>query len=401
MTKVKSRGAQGGGSIRKRPDGRWEARYTTGFDPKTGRQIQRSIYGKTQKEVRQKLNQVTVEIDSGDYLEPSGMKLRDWLDSWLADYSGDKKYSTMKHYRAACETHIKPHLGDVPLSKLNAVMVQKFYNSLSHPEDGEKALSPKTVKNVHVVLSSCLKQAVKNELIKTNPCEGAVLPRIGKSKIQPLSEEQIIDFFSLVDRDEVFGPILKLILLTGLRVAEASGLTWDCVDFRKGTPTIEKQLQKRPQSAGGYTFTSLKNDGVRVIKPAPYAMEILRKQYDKQCHQAEDAGSAWEAWFNKYEHSRAAVFTNELGGYLNPMQIYLHFKKIAIDIGAPKARVHDLRHTYAVVSLQNGDDIKTVQSILRHASAAFTLDVYGHVSDRMKDESSIRMERYLKDVIKL
>lgn len=83
-----------------------------------------------------------------------------------------------------------------------------------------------------------------------------------------------------------------------------------------------------------------------------------------------------------YEHSRAAVFTNELGGYLNPMQIYLHFKKIAIDIGAPKARVHDLRHTYAVVSLQNGDDIKTVQSILRHASAAFTLDVYGHVSDR-------------------
>lgn len=162
----------------------------------------------------------------------------------------------MKHYRVACETHIKPRLGDVPLSKLNAVMVQKFYNSLSHPEDGEKALSPKTVKNVHVVLSSSLKQAVKNELIKTNPCKDAVLLRIDKSKIQPLSEEQIIDFFSLVDRDEVFGPILKLILLTGLREAEASGLTWDCVDLKKGTLTIEKQLQKRPQSAGGYTFTS-------------------------------------------------------------------------------------------------------------------------------------------------
>lgn len=182
MTKVKSRGAQGGGSIRKRPDGRWEARYTTGFDPKTGRQIQRSIYGKTQKEVRQKLNQVTAEIDSGDYLEPSGMKLRDWLDSWMADYSGDKKYSTMKHYRAACETHIKPHLGDVPLSKLNAVMVQKFYNSLSHPEDGEKALSPKTVKNVHGILSKAMSQAVRNGLIKFNPCEGAVLPKVSKRR---------------------------------------------------------------------------------------------------------------------------------------------------------------------------------------------------------------------------
>ena len=92
------------------------------------------------------------------------------------------------------------------------------------------------------------------------------------------------------------------------------------------------------------------------------------------------------------------VFTNLQGGYLIPKRVYLHFKSAAVAIGAPDARVHDLRHTYAVLSLQNGDDIKTVQENLGHASAAFTLDVYGHVSDRMKKESANRMEEYIRNL---
>ena len=76
--------------------------------------------------------------------------------------------------------------------------------------------------------------------------------------------------------------------------------------------------------------------------------------------------------------------------------MYLHFKSAAKEIGAPDARVHDLRHTYAVLSLQNGDDVKTVHENLGHASAAFTLDVYGHVSDNMKQYSAARMEEYIR-----
>ena len=83
------------------------------------------------------------------------------------------------------------------------------------------------------------------------------------------------------------------------------------------------------------------------------------------------------------------------GGYLIPKRVYLHFKSAAVAIGAPDARVHDLRHTYAVLSLQNGDDIKTVQENLGHASAAFTLDVYGHLSESMKTASSERMESFI------
>ena len=92
MSGKTTRGASGGGTIRKRSDGRWEARYTLGFDPKTGKQIQKSIYGKTQKEVRQKLSKVNTEIDEGTYFEPTQMTLGQWLDTWLEEYSGDKKY---------------------------------------------------------------------------------------------------------------------------------------------------------------------------------------------------------------------------------------------------------------------------------------------------------------------
>jgi len=94
-----TRGANGSGYIRKRPDGRWEAMYSAGYDEKTGKLIRKSIYGKTQKEVRQKLTKVQIEIDEGTYLEPSKMTLSEWIDMWLKEYTFDKKYSTLKGYK--------------------------------------------------------------------------------------------------------------------------------------------------------------------------------------------------------------------------------------------------------------------------------------------------------------
>lgn len=92
------------------------------------------------------------------------------------------------------------------------------------------------------------------------------------------------------------------------------------------------------------------------------------------------------------------MFTHELGEYLNPNTVYNHFKEIVARIGAPEVRFHDMRHSYAVAALQAGDDVKTVQGNLGHATAAFTLDVYGHVTDQMKEESANRMERFIHSV---
>ncbi len=92
----KTKGAKGGGTIRQRPDGRWEARYTLGIDPGTGKQIQKSVYGKTQKDVRQKLTAITAEIDEGTYMDVPLLKTADWLNTWVEEYIGNVKPATRK-----------------------------------------------------------------------------------------------------------------------------------------------------------------------------------------------------------------------------------------------------------------------------------------------------------------
>ena len=92
------------------------------------------------------------------------------------------------------------------------------------------------------------------------------------------------------------------------------------------------------------------------------------------------------------------VFTNDTGRNLSAQTVYLHFKKLIAEAGYPDTRFHDLRHSYAVAALQAGDDIKTVQENLGHHAAAFTLDVYGHVTEKMKNESAARMEAFMQEV---
>ncbi len=98
-----TKGAKGGGTIRQRPDGRWEARYTLGIDPGTGKQIQKSVYGKTQKEVRQKLTAITAEIDEGTYMDVPRLKTADWLNTWVEEYIGNVKPATRKELSRSCK----------------------------------------------------------------------------------------------------------------------------------------------------------------------------------------------------------------------------------------------------------------------------------------------------------
>ena len=393
-----TRSANGSGTIRKRADGRWEGIYSAGYDQQTGKLIRKSIYGKNQKEVRQKLSKVTTEIDEGLYLEPAKMTLSDWMDLWYKEYTFDKKYSTLKGYKAQINKHIRPGIGKYNLSQLNPMILQRFFNHLSEPNEKGKVLSPKSIKNVYIILSGILEQAVENEMISKNPCKKVKLPKVYNKQITPLTDKQVKDFLEIISTDEIYGTILRVIVFTGLRLGEAMGLTWDCVDFEKGALNINKQLQRRPQKDGGSTLTSVKSGKPRILKPAPFVMQLLKIRYTEQIMQKQRSEDLWLAWSNEEEHKKALVFTNLQGGYLIPKRVYLHFKSAAVAIGAPDARVHDLRHTYAVLSLQNGDDIKTVQENLGHASAAFTLDVYGHVSDRMKKESANRMEEYIKNL---
>ncbi|AFA46941.1 tyrosine-type recombinase/integrase [Acetobacterium woodii] len=247
-------------------------------------------------------------------------------------------------------------------------------------------MSPKTIKNIHGVVHKGLQQALEINYITANPSNACKLPRVEKTKIKPLSEIEISNFLKSINGHQ-FEDLFLFTLFTGMRQGEVLGLTWDSVDLQNGTILIYQQLQR---IEGVYMFVSLKNDRSRNITLPPSIIKLLQEHKAVQNQWRLIAGSAWE--------DSNLVFSNQLGGHLAHVTVSTNYKKIVKSIGLPEARFHDLRHSYAVAALQSGDDIKSVQENLGHHTASFTLDVYGHVSDRMKTESANRMESFIKGV---
>lgn len=393
------KGADGTGSIRKittTKNGKtytyWQGRYTEGFDPGTGKQIQRSITGKTQKEVAQKLRQITASLDDGTYKTPCKLTVGEWLDIWTRDYLGGVKASTAYLYKKNVELYIAPHLGNIKLEALNAHTIQHFYNQLVSPTDpAVNPLSAKTVKNIHGVFHKAMQQAVLIGYLRYNPADACILPRIERKKIKPFDDAQITAFLTAIQGNR-FETLFILTLFTGMREGEVLGLTWDCIDFHAGIISVEKQMQlHQDKGSKGYELVSPKNGRSRTIAAAQTVLARLQQQRRWQMQQKLLLGSDWQ-------NPEGLVFTNEFGTYLTKPTVYREYKRIVAAIGCPDARFHDLRHSYAVAAIRAGDDIKTVQGNLGHATAAFTLDVYGHVTDQMKRESADRMERFIRTV---
>ncbi len=226
--------------------------------------------------------------------------------------------------------------------------------------------------------------------LRFNPASVCALPRIEKKNIKPLNKEQSGAFLKAI-KGSRFETLFTLDLFTGMREGEILGLMWECVDFTKGTIYIKQQLQRERTKNGKYYFAPLKNDKSRTITPAPWIMNLLKEHKNKQKSHRLAAGDTWQ--------DSGLVFTDEIGGHFAIPTVYKHFKNAAAAIGCPSARFHDLRHSYTVAAIRSGDDIKTIQDNLGHATASFTLDIYGHVTDEMKKDSADRMEAYIKSVI--
>lgn len=385
--------AAGAGTIRKKTITRngkqytyWEARYTTGHDPGSGKQVQKSITGKTQKEVSQKLKAVTTAIDAGTFVAPCKMTVGQWLDIWTEEYLGGVKPRTVDNYKGVVRSRIKPGLGAVKLDALTPHTIQSYYNRLS-----KEGLAAKTVKNIHGILHKALQQAVANGYIKINPADSCILPRAVRKELKPMDEDMITAFLKAVQGHQ-FEHLFTVTLFTGMREGEALGLLWECVDLTKGTITVDKQLQLIRGSRGQYQMVPTKNSKGRTISIAPFVVSTLKKVKHRQLENRLRYGEMWE--------DSGFVFTDDLGHHLSASTVYKSFKAVMVQIGSPETRFHDLRHSYAVASIKSGDDIKTVQENLGHATAAFTLDIYGHVTEKMKQESAARMEQFIKTVNK-
>ena len=392
--------AAGCGNIRKKTIRRggkeyeyWEARYTVGFDPSTGKQVQKSVSGKTQKEVAQMLKAATAALDNGTYIAPNKMTVAQWLDTWQADYLKGVKPSTVSSYQATIKNHIKPNIGAIRLDALTTHDIQEFYNKRFEGDENRSPLSAKTIKNIHGVLHKALQQAMLNSYIRTNPSNPCILPRVTRKKIKPLNEHQIADFLKAI-KGHKYENMFLVALFTGMRQGEVCGLQWECVDFDNGTVLIDKQLQSLRGKVRGdkekYTLVPTKNGKERTITAAPFVMDLLWKT-----KQAQDANR--KDFCNDFIEN-GLVFTDEIGNRVTPQALYRAFKLVVTELNMKDVRFHDLRHSYAVVSLKSGDDVKTVQENLGHATASFTLDTYGHVTEKMKKDSADRMQAFIKSV---
>lgn len=378
--------AKGGGTIRQRKDGRWEARFTVGRDPGTGKQIQRSVYGSTQKEVRQKLAQAVAAIDSGTYTAPSRLTVGQWLDIWQKDYWGNLKPATVQAYEAAIRKHIKPALGAVRLTELHPHMVQGFIN-------GMEGYSPTTVRMSYRVLHNALEKAVDLDYIPRNPSDRCELPRQDREEVHPLDDQQLATLLLAV-KGHKLEHLITVALFTGMRMSELLGLTWNDIDTTTGAINVNKQLLRTEFREKHGLFASPKSGKGRTITAAPQVMRTFQAQRSRQAEMQLKAGPLWD-------NPHGLIFTNRRGGPMEHRFIDRQFKQLVDSVGLSGFRFHDCRHTFAVNSLRAGDDVKTVQGNLGHATAEFMLDRYAHFTEQMQKASAARMEGFIKDVLNL
>lgn len=364
----------------------WEGQVTVGHDPGTGKLIRKSISGKTQKDVLKKMKDLKHKLDTKTYTDTPKLTVSQWLDIWLNDYAAPTlKALTIDTYSSRINTHIKPAIGATKLTELTVPLLQHFCNDLTT----KKKLSPKTVINIMAILQKAINQAVEFDYLPNNPVERVKRPRMAQKEIKPLTESEVVALLSILKDGDVTSDMIMLTLFTGLREGEVCGLPWNAVDFSRNQITIRQQLQKRKAKGSTYEITTCKEEKTRTLTVAPSVMEILSERKKIQKEQKREAGLFWQ-------NDMGLVFTTADGKYI-PTQVMLkRFKRLAEQIGRSDAYVHTLRHTYAVMSLQEGDDVKTVQENLGHATAAFTLDVYGHVSEKMKQDSADRTEKLIK-----
>lgn len=384
--------ANGEGSICKRSDGRYMARYTTNGKRK-------AIYGATHEEVRNKLNEVLSDIAKGIYIEPKKDTVEMWLNEWLVTYAlPTVKQSTYISYEGYVRIHLGPELGSAKLTALTTEQIQRFFNKKHRGYDGKKGLSPKTLKNMYNMFNATLEQAVINNRLIRNPLRGVKLPSVTKKEIDILSaEEQALLHIAATASTEIpaFGVIFTL--STGVRLGELLGFQWGDINMKKRSIRVKRtvgRLQKVDEDGkllGKESGTATTELVIRSPKSITSQREIpmfdelwagLMEYRDKQREMLDAFGIP----FNEKTH----IFCMPTGKVYDPRTYEDLFKRTLKAADLPSINFHALRHTFATRALEAGMDVKVLSSILGHAQASTTLNLYAHA---LPDHKRVSMEK--------
>jgi len=377
----KKRG-NGEGTIVKVKDGLWRGAVVIGRDEK-GNLKRKWFNGKTKKEVIDKMQPVLALINTGEYVEPSKTSLGEWLDVWLSEYKKNVlKPTTYDSYETNIRHHLKPGLGHIPLKDLKTFDIQRFINEKYESGNASTALLRK-LKNI---LHGSLKQAIVNQLITRNVSEGVILPKHKQKEIRVFTREEEKAFINALkgDRLEV---AFKLDLVSGLRIGELLGLTWDCVDLTNGIITVKQSLirvKDRSKDAEKKNLYIIENttktrNSKRKVPIPKAAVSMLKEHKLKQEWEKRIAEGVYE--------DNNLLFCTASGNRIIPRNAERSFARIAKKAGITGASIHSIRHTYATRLFEKGVAAKTVSELLGHKNVSHTLDVYTHVLPDVKSDA--------------
>ena len=377
---------QGDGTIRKRSDGRWEARIIIGHK-NDGSPMYKSAFAKTQKSALKQLHQLIDLYRDVDLTEDSRMTLGEWLDKWLDEYMiFTIRESTLDSYRAMVKNQVKPFIGSKQISSLTTADMQKFYNKIKkegrvreHPIHG-KTLADSMVRGVHMMLHEALDTAVKERLLAKNPTNGTTVPKCNYPEKQILGDNQLETFLEAIKGHEYWCDFFYVEVMTGLRRGEICGLRWQDINLEENKLQVKRSVSVK--KGGGVSIGETKTEtGVRCIQMPPSVAELLKSK-------KQTAITEWV--FPHFLHPEQPI---------SPASAYRKLKVILKNAELPLIRFHDLRHTFATHATQGGVDPKTLAGILGHTNASFTLDTYTHVTSDMQKSASLVVGNMMKNIM--
>lgn len=383
-----ARRTKGEGTLRKRKDGRWEGWFNIGKD-ENGKTKRKSVTAKTKSECQEKLNKAKEEylkeqsvLSSHTYLTNSDPTLNEWYEIWINTFCRNviKDY-TVNGYEQRFKTNILPALGDMKLSKLSTVNCQQFLVGLfsnGRQRGREKhgnGLAYYSVKGIERTLSSCLQKAVDEDLIPKNPISKVKLPSCTKPEMKTLKKEELTAFLEETKRSGCY-EFYYLELTTGMRLGEICALEWNDLSLEDKTITVNKAVQK---IKGEVKINTPKTkSSIRTIKLCDECIRLLSQLKANQVPKS------------KY------IFPSSVTGEIRDTSaVTRRLHRIQDRAGVPRIRFHDLRHSFATLSLEQGMDIKTVSHMLGHTDAGFTMNTYMHVTDSMQENVANTMGNLL------
>lgn len=358
----------------------WRASITIGRD-NNGKIKRKEFTGKTQQDVKKKLEEYKKEMLLGTISSDDKITVSEWYYTWLFDYRiKDLKPKSFEKYEGIYRNYIKDsELGKVKLKDLRATHIQRYYNKLQNQDNK----APSTIKGINTRLKPCLGEAEKQGYIQKNYCKMITLPKDGSVKtIQVLTQQQQKLFIEAIKGHKL--EMLFLVALgTGLRLGELLGLKWSDIDFNTGILTVNRTLARvKNQTTGVYEIIEQTPKTKNSNRTIPIPNDILNKLKEHKKKQSKQRLYVGEAYNNTNY-----VFTDDIGNPIDDKRPGRNLKSTLAKLSIEPIKFHALRHTYATRLFEANVPPKTVQVLMGHYDISITMDIYTHVMEDTKLEA--------------